>query len=157
MNIIARLKVLCLISICVLNVDAQTSMNQQKKMPEDWSPYFRYNEAITDSIAFKATVAKFDQFAFQDDETGLTLEYNLFVPDDYDSSKKYPLLLFMHDASVTGRETTATLTQGLGAVIWASDYEQEKHPCIVLAPQYATVIADNRSEMTPALEMGGMP
>ena len=117
-----------------------------------WVPYFRYDKAISDSIVFRETVAKFQQLSFQDNATGIDLPYNLFVPKDYDSTKKYPLVLFMHDASVTGREVTATLTQGLGAVVWASDYEQQKHPCFVLAPQYATTIANDKSEASPALD-----
>ncbi len=117
-----------------------------------WVPYFRYDKAIPDSIVFKETIAKFKQLSYQDKTTGIDLPYNLFVPKDYDPSIKYPLVLFMHDASVTGREVTATLTQGLGAVVWASDYEQQKHPCFVLAPQYATTIANDKSEASPALD-----
>ncbi len=117
-----------------------------------WVPYFRYDKAIPDSIVFKETIAKFKQLSYQDKTTGIDLPYNLFVPKDYDPTKQYPLVLFMHDASVTGREVTATLTQGLGAVIWASDYEQQKHPCFVLAPQYATTIANDKSEASPALD-----
>ena len=117
-----------------------------------WVPYFRYDKAISDSIVFKETIAKFKQLSFQDKTTGIDLPYNLFVPKDYDPSKQYPLVLFMHDASVTGREVTATLTQGLGAVVWASDYEQQKHPCFILAPQYATAIANDKSEASPALD-----
>ena len=117
-----------------------------------WVPYFHYDKAIPDSTVFKETIAKFKQLSYQDKTTGIDLPYNLFVPKDYDPSKQYPLVLFMHDASVTGREVTATLTQGLGAVVWASDYEQQKHPCFVLAPQYATTIANDKSEASPALD-----
>ncbi len=117
-----------------------------------WVPYFRYDKAIHDSIVFKETIAKFKQLSYQDKTTGIDLPYNLFVPKNYDPSKKYPLVLFMHDASVTGLKVTATLTQGLGAVVWASDYEQQKHPCFVLAPQYATAIANDKSETSPALD-----
>lgn len=81
-------------------------------------------------------VDDFKQFEFKDPATGMTLTYNLFVPKNYDKSKAYPLVLFMHDASVHGAETTRTLTQGLGAVVWASPSEQAKHPAIVLAPQF---------------------
>ena len=119
---------------------------------QSWVPYFRYNEAIPDSITFRQTIAKFKQLSYQDAATGIDLPYNLYVPKDYDPQKQYPLVLFMHDASVTGREVTATLTQGLGAVIWASDYEQKKHPCFVLAPQYATNIANDQNETSPAVD-----
>ncbi len=81
-------------------------------------------------------VDDFRQFEFKDPATGMTLAYNLFIPKNYDKNKAYPLVLFMHDASVTGAETTRTLTQGLGAVIWATPSEQAKHPSIVVAPQF---------------------
>ena len=81
-------------------------------------------------------VDDFRQLEFKDPATGMTLAYNLYVPKNYDSRKKYPLVLFMHDASIHGAEPTRTLTQGLGAVIWASPAEQAKHAAIVVAPQF---------------------
>ncbi|MDO6851698.1 hypothetical protein Q4S57_28040 [Priestia megaterium] len=62
--------------------------------------------------------------------------YNLYVPKDYNPFKKYPLVLFMHDAGVVSNNPTYTLTQGLGAVVWAEPSEQTKNEAIVLAPQY---------------------
>jgi predicted peptidase len=81
-------------------------------------------------------VDEFRQFEFKDPATGITLGYNLYVPKNYDKKKSYPLVLFMHDASVTGAETTRTLTQGLGAIVWATASEQAKHAAFVLAPQF---------------------
>ena len=81
-------------------------------------------------------VDDFKQYEFKDQATGMSLPYNLYLPKNYDPKKSYPLVLFMHDASVTGQQTTRTLTQGLGAVIWATPAEQAKHPAIVLAPQF---------------------
>ncbi|MGI5454633.1 alpha/beta hydrolase-fold protein [Streptomyces sp. CA-249302] len=85
-------------------------------------------------------VDDFEQLSYKDPKTGKTLPYNLFVPEDYDESRKYPLVLFMHDASVVSTVTTATLVQGLGAVVWASPEEQAKRPAFVLAPQYPEVV-----------------
>lgn len=63
-------------------------------------------------------------------------KYNLYIPKDYDSNKKYPLIQFIHDAGVCGKETRLALTQGRGALIWATPEEQKKHPCFVFAPQF---------------------
>ena len=52
----------------------------------------------------KAVVPEFKQLEFKDAETGKTMKYNLFTPKDVDKSKKYPLVLFMADAS-TPRDT----------------------------------------------------
>ncbi|TWI49259.1 putative peptidase [Pseudomonas duriflava] len=88
-------------------------------------------------------VDEFQQLEFHDSKTGETLKYNLFVPRHYDPTRSYPLVLFMHDASVTGDRPRATLLQGLGAIAWASPEDQARRPAFVLAPQYAEIIADD--------------
>ena len=82
------------------------------------------------------TLDKFKQFTFEDTETGGKLEYNLLIPAGYDGSRSYPLLLFIADASTVGKEVTTPLTQGYGALEFASNRDQEKHPAFVLVPQY---------------------
>ncbi len=64
------------------------------------------------------------------------IEYNLFVPQDYDPDVKYPVVLFIHDAGVSSLNVRVTLEQGIGATIFASPEEQKKHPCIIVAPQH---------------------
>ncbi len=88
-------------------------------------------------------VDDFVQLEYFDEATGIPMAYNLFVPKNYDPSVKYPLVLFMPDATVTGQETTRTLTQGIGATIWASPAEQAKHPSFVLAPDYTQQIIND--------------
>lgn len=84
----------------------------------------------------------FLKLEFKDSETRETLKYNLFVPKNYDKKKSYPMVMFVHDAGVIGNDSDITLTQGLGAVIWATPSEQAKHECFVLAPQFDTVTTD---------------
>jgi predicted peptidase len=91
----------------------------------------------------------FVQLKYTNEENGITLKYNLFVPENYDQNKKYPLVVFIHDSSVTGNNTTATLTQGYGAVIWALEKEQKKHECFILAPQFEKTIANDNFELAP--------
>lgn len=90
------------------------------------------------------TVGKFKQLEYHDEETGKTMPYNLFVPEDYDESKSYPMIMFIGDASTVSPDVTVPLTQGYGGIIWATAKEQAKHPCFVLVPQYSTVtVSDN--------------
>lgn len=63
-------------------------------------------------------------------------KFNLYVPADYDSSKSYPLVLFMQDEDSIGRIHAASLVQGLGGVVWAEASEQAKHECLVLVPSF---------------------
>lgn len=79
---------------------------------------------------------RFQTLTFADTETGGTMEYNLFVPANYDPSKKYPLVLFMADASTVGKGVVAPLKQGYGGIIWATDESQREHPSFVLVPSY---------------------
>lgn len=103
--------------------------------------------AVINTRQLNLIVDDFQQFRFTDPETGLLLAYNLFVPRDYDSSKAYPLVLFMHDAGVTGSNPLRTLQQGLGAVSFASPADQARHPAFVLAPQYPVAIANDASQV----------
>lgn len=82
-------------------------------------------------------VPKFLTLNFEDDVTGRAMEYNLFVPQAYDSLKNYPLVLFMADASTTGKGVIAPLMQGYGGIIWVTDQSQDKNPCFVLVPSFA--------------------
>lgn len=90
----------------------------------------------------------FKQDSFADPQTGITVNYNLFVPKNYDPQKTYPLVLFLHDAGVTGGDVTAALQQGLGAVAWATPEAQAKHEAFVLAPQFSRPVVNDQSETT---------
>lgn len=94
-------------------------------------------------------VDDFQQAAFTDPQTGITVNYNLFVPKNYNPQKTYPLVLFIHDAGVTGSDVKATLQQGLGAVVWAAPESQAKHEAFVLAPQFARKTVNDKSEAVP--------
>ena len=84
------------------------------------------------------TVDKFKVLTYIDEQTNDTMIYNLFIPDNYDSTKEYPLVMFIGDASTSQKEASVPLTQGYGGIIWASAKEQAKNPCFVLVPQYKT-------------------
>lgn len=66
-----------------------------------------------------------------------SLPYNLYVPAGYDRSKKYPLVVFVHDAGRISNDPTASM-QLEGAKAWTTEESQVKNPCFVLAPQYGT-------------------
>lgn len=78
----------------------------------------------------------FHQFEFKDQQTGRTMAYNLYIPQDYDPNQRYPLVLFMADASTVGKGVKAPLMQGYGGIIWATPEFQAKHPAFVLVPSY---------------------
>ena len=101
----------------------------------------------------KETLGKFKQFTFSDSQTGKTMEYNLLVPEGYDGTASYPLVLFMADASTVGKEVTAPLAQGYGALEFASDRDQRLHPSFVLVPQYTDWAVQDDWSTTDEVEM----
>lgn len=99
------------------------------------------------------TLDKFVQREYNDVETGKSMSYNLFIPENYDQSKQYPLVLFIADASTVGKDTKVPLTQGYGGAIWASAEDQTKHPCFILVPQYTTRTVNDEFETSYEVEM----
>lgn len=104
---------------------------------------------IETSAVRNLVVDEFQPRSFTDPATGGVLKYNLFVPRDYDPALSYPLVLFMHDLSVTSDIQDQTLVQGLGAVVWARPEEQARNPCFVLAPQFDVQVVDDQSSVDP--------
>ncbi len=96
---------------------------------------------LTQMIATE--VPKFEKHVFTDERTGVSLPYFLFTPKGHDASESLPLVLFMGDASTTGTDTQRPLTQGWGALIWATEAEQERHPAYVLVPAYTAQAVDD--------------
>lgn len=109
-------------------------------------------EEIETTTVRNLVLDDFQQFEWNDPETGDTLPYNLFIPKDYDPAQSYPLVNFMHDAGATGPDVLTTLKQGLGAISWASPEDQAARPCFVLAPQYGEIIADDDSTASSMLD-----
>lgn len=98
----------------------------------------------TDALV-EAYADVFDQVEYTDDETGLTVTYNIYLPEDYDESEEYPMVVFIADSSCVGDDATASLTQGRGALVWASDEWQAANPSIVLVPSYPETILDDQN------------
>ncbi len=110
-------------------------------------------EILINSASRDLIVEDFKQFEFKDPKTGLTLGYNLYIPKNYDKNKKYPLVLFIHDAGPTDlKETVVALIQGNGAIIFASPEEQAKHEAFVLAPKYNKKIVNDDGNIDPLLD-----
>lgn len=88
-------------------------------------------------------VPKFQLLTFEDSESGTTLQYQLFIPDDYNEAQLYPLIQFIPDASAVGRNADTVLTQGWGGLIWATEAEQAKHPAFMLVPVFTETVVDD--------------
>ncbi|NKI33484.1 alpha/beta hydrolase-fold protein [Croceivirga thetidis] len=93
--------------------------------------------AVFALFTFHLTAQDFDLFEkkkFVSDDG--ELPYRILLPKDFDSSKKYPLLLFLHGAGERGNDNESQLKHG--AELFLRDSIRQKYPAIVVFPQCAT-------------------
>lgn len=67
------------------------------------------------------------------DANGDTLNYRILYPKNYDRTKQYPLILFLHGAGERGYDNEAQLTHGAKLFLQAEN--RKKYPAIVVLPQ----------------------
>ena len=117
-----------------------------KILAADGTEFYPSGQTVQAEIS-APVVESFEQFVYTD-ENGLQMPYNLFLPENYDGKKKFPLVVFIADASANINEVTTPLIQGNGATSFAARDFQKKHPCIILAPQYTADLVDKLGMMT---------
>lgn len=79
-----------------------------------------------------AQITDFKAQVYQD-SSGNELNYRLLMPADYDSSKSYPLVLFLHGAGERGNDNYSQLKWGVHH--FADPTFRKKYPAFVVAPQ----------------------
>ena len=97
---------------------------------------------------------KFAQFTFDDEETGISLEYSLYIPENYDENEVYPMIMYIPDASGASKSAKEIVEQYYGADIWATDEEQAKHESFVLVPAFSVVVVDDDWNTSEEIETG---
>ena len=95
---------------------------------------------------------KFELLTYEDAENGTSLQYQLFVPENYDASQTYPLLQFIPDSSVVGKDAEKVLTQGWGGLVFATEEEQAKHPSFVVVPVFTETVVNDNFEHSEQIE-----
>ncbi len=83
------------------------------------------------SIA-KAQITEFEPKIYTD-STGEELQYRMLKPAHYDSTKNYPLVLFLHGAAERGDDNFSQLKWGVAH--FAEPKFREQYPAFVIAPQ----------------------
>ena len=105
---------------------------------------FRFGLFLAFSLAFLAPSASFGQQrekilvpkAFKNAK-GETLLYRLFVPQNYDRQKRYPLVLYLHGGGGRGNDNLKQIEGGNGYLIdfFTQTETQSRYPSFVVAPQ----------------------
>ena len=107
------------------------------------------NTIAQDEETLVATLpSSFQQLEYADAQSGLSVTYNLYLPEGYDPSNSYPMVVFIADSSCAGASADRSLTQGRGGLVWATADWQKVYPTIVLVPTYPETILDDRSGYT---------
>ena len=87
--------------------------------------------------------ATFDREVYE--EKGHSLPYRILLPKDFEPTKKYPLLVFLHGAGERGSDNALQLTHG--SSLFLAPSFREKQAAIVVFPQcpkdgyWATIIS----------------
>jgi predicted peptidase len=68
---------------------------------------------------------------------GKRMPYRLFIPAEYESRTKYPLVLWLHGGAGRGSDNLSQISGGntSGSHVWTLPENQIKNPCFVVAPQ----------------------
>lgn len=134
-----KINFLAVLVILTMTIGTAHAQSGEKTQEGKWDRSYGGTDKSYDTtlLRMRAEIAPlFQKMTFQDEETGGTMEYNLYIPKNYDPSKKYPLVLFMADASTVGKGVMAPLMQGYGGIIWATEESQAKNPCFIMVPSF---------------------
>jgi predicted peptidase len=86
------------------------------------------------SVSISQTYAQTSRFSFNKyaNSKGDTLNYRLLYPD-YDTLRKYPLVIFLHGSGERGNDNESQLHWGVSNFV--TDQAMTLHPSFVIAPQ----------------------
>lgn len=107
----------------------QSASSEQKTVYEPFEEVTKVYK-LPKKISFN--MPEFSFGVYNDNSSGKTLPYRLYVPADYDSSKKYPVLFWLHGAGERGSNNTSQIAYLSKSFNVAGDFLNE---AIILAPQ----------------------
>jgi predicted peptidase len=90
--------------------------------------------AAAPALAPATTPADFEARTF-DDGAGHVLPYRLYIPRGVDSTKRVPLVLFLHGAGGRGTDNLHQLTDQAAPLVFVQPETQARWPVFMVAPQ----------------------
>ncbi len=110
-------------------------MRKQNLPTDNWIERFSDWLGVQGFLTKKISNPLFDiyqkkEFAFAE---GKVLPYRILYPENYDKTKKYPLLLFLHGAGERGNDNEKQLVHGAKLFITAEN--RKNFPAIIILPQ----------------------
>lgn len=104
------------------------------------------------SILKAQSRSPFEKFQFI--QNGDTLPYRILLPENYDTARAYPLVIFLHGRGESGNDNEKQLTHG--SAVFLRDSIRKSNPAIVVFPQCAAnsywsnvhTVADSKGKRT---------
>jgi predicted peptidase len=89
----------------------------------------------TDTENQVASVSQFPEFERNEHiaQNDVWMPYRILYPEPYDSTKKYPLVIFLHGVGERGGDNEKQLVHG--ASLFLKEDNRKKYPCVVIFPQ----------------------
>jgi len=75
---------------------------------------YRASDKVYTATAAEPEIAGFTDGVYDDPATGASMPYHIYLPKNYDKGDKFPLIVFIPDASVNTDDTKLSLVQGNG-------------------------------------------
>ena len=82
------------------------------------------------AVNTKIDVDDMQKLVYSDGES--SMPYRLYIPEDYDSTKEYPTIVFLHGAGERGNNNTSQLANAIQNLF---DTQEQMKNAIVIAPQ----------------------
>lgn len=145
-----------MLAACQVSPNSTAETATQNTQNPAWDKQYGGADKSYDSrlLTLREQIAPhFEVLTFNDPQTGKTMQYNLYTPKNLDPKRKYPLVMFIADASTAGKGVKAPLMQGYGGIIWATDEAQAKHPAFVLVPSYTETAVNDQWQTTEEVGM----
>ena len=129
--------------------DTSSESKPDVARPENITKIYDFNINTSVSDPIKQT--------FIDKQNGNKLPYCLYLPDKYSSSKKYPVILFLHGAGEIGSDNTSQLNNIKNMFTYNADYIAQS---ILICPQTPewwhldrNVYEDGQGTLTSAIHL----
>lgn len=110
--------------------------------------------AAASLLSVRQARADYEPRTYKEPGTGRVLDYNLYVPDDYNPAKKYPILVFLHAA---GDDSDLPRKRSKG---WTTSFtdgsDKQDHPSFFLIPVSQTNSSGWGDGLSDAVKFEGL-
>lgn len=110
------------------------------------------NEEEVQSV-IDENASKFEQYSYTDEDTGITIEYSLYIPTDYEEGTEYPMIMYIPDSTGAGKSAEEIVEQYYGADVWVTEEDQAKHPSFVMVPAFSDTVVDDNWNVSEQVEV----